>query len=177
MQVNNIIIDNDLTSLNSNEYNIIYQNKTTIINIMGEVYINDFSNNLNQQNLTINLKENSSLIYNKYSNQNLEDYQLTINSSDNTEFKLNFSVIAKKPLNININNLIKGNNNASTIRLRIIGEQDVNAIVSAQVLKNTKNNTILEDLKGLNVYAKKIAIKNSTSIIYNVGKVLSLFSK
>ena len=47
MQVNNIIIDNDLTSLNSNEYNIIYQNKTTIINIMGKVYINDFSNNLN----------------------------------------------------------------------------------------------------------------------------------
>lgn len=159
MQVNNIIIDNDLTSLDKGEYNITCKKTKIILNILDDIVINDYSCELNTENIEINLQDNSSLIYNKYTTSNLENCTLNINQANNSKFTLNFSLASATNVNLVINNNLIGNNNKSKISLRALSKHNnIIADVSAKVFKETKANEIIEDLKGLNLEDGKITI-------------------
>ena len=78
-------------------------------------------------------------------------YQIQIEQSNNTTINYYEAFISKDITNYNIINKIKGNNNKSNIKLRVISkDKNINLNVLARVFDKTIDNDILEDIKGIN---------------------------
>ena len=102
-------------------------------------------------NLDITLNDNSSLdlyIYSKYKNK---DNKVTINQSNNTTLNYYEAFTTKDATTIEFKNIITGNNNTSNIKLRCIADlKNVTINVLAIASKDTQNNNVVEDIKGIN---------------------------
>lgn len=106
--------------------------------------INDASN------LEFVLKENEELVINFY-HDNLDDIDINITQESNSNFILNFVALLQKDVSVNISGLIKGDNNKNVINVRTIAEKGISTFnVSVKANEGTKDNEIIEDLKGIN---------------------------
>jgi len=98
--------------------------------------------------LNFDLQENDMLIVNYYSNCE-KDININLCQNNNSYFVLNFSCIIKEDCHVNIKGLIKGNNNRCVINVRALSEQNIGSFdVNVKVCENTKDNEVIEDLKG-----------------------------
>ena len=89
---------------------------------------------------------------NLYINNKLDSINSTINIyvNNNTSFNLYSGFKTKDNSNIKIINNIKGNNNNSNIKLRGIAKDNLlNIDVSLKVIEKTKDNILVEDIKGI----------------------------
>ena len=102
-------------------------------------------------NLHIILDDNSHVDIFLYSLNKKDNNEVIIEQSNNTTINYYEAFISKDITNYNIINKIKGNNNKSNIKLRVISkDKNINLNVLARVFDKTIDNDILEDIKGIN---------------------------
>ena len=102
-------------------------------------------------NLHIILNDNSHVDIFLYSLNKKNNNEVIIEQSNNTTINYYEAFTSKDITNYNIINKIKGNNNKSNIKLRVISkDKNINLNVLARVFDKTIDNDILEDIKGIN---------------------------
>ena len=145
----NKLLVSDIINLKDDNYDIKINSKNVIINIEGNVNLYLINENTNM--VDINMLENSHLniyLYNSHWQNNLI---MNINQDNLSKVNLNISIISNAKCELTVNNNIKGNNNESIIKSRIISEKElIKMIINVKVFKDTLNNIALEDLKGVN---------------------------
>ena len=129
-----------------------------ILDILGNnVTLNCQGNNTlyikNKENLNLHivLDDNSHVDIFLYSLNKKNNNEVIIEQSNNTTINYYEAFTSKDITNYNIINKIKGNNNKSNIKLRVISkDKNINLNVLANVYDKTIDNDILEDIKGIN---------------------------
>lgn len=115
-------------------------------------------NNIND--LNINISDGVKLIINQYSEVIENNLFIRINQSNNSDFIYNHSFISKKEYNLNINVNMIGNNSKNIINVHGISDEGKSkVVVDGNVIKDTRDNELYENIKLLN-------INNGTSNIY-----------
>ena len=115
-------------------------------------------NNIND--LNINISDGVKLIINQYSEVIENNLFIRINQSNNSDFIYNHSFVSKKEYNLNINVNMIGNNSKNIINVHGISDEGkAKVIVDGNVIKDTRDNELYENIKLLN-------INNGTSNIY-----------
>lgn len=115
-------------------------------------------NNIND--LNINISDGVKLIINQYSEIIENNLFIRINQSNNSDFIYNHSFISKKEYNLNINVNMIGNNSKNIINVHGISDEGKSkVVVDGNVIKDTRDNELYENIKLLN-------INNGTSNIY-----------
>lgn len=129
-----------------------------ILDIFGNnVTLNCQGNNTlyikNKENLNLHiiLENNSHVDIFLYSLNKKDNNEVIIEQSNNTTINYYEAFKSKDITNYHIINKIKGNNNKSNIKLRVISkDKNINLNVLAIVSEKTIDNDILEDIKGIN---------------------------
>lgn len=107
------------------------------------------SNEIN--NLKIVLLDNSYLDISIFNNNKIGLNELIIEQNNNTNIFYKESFSSKENCSTIIENVVHGDNNKSDIKIRCISYDNKCQIdILANVLKKTKNNEIIEDVKGIN---------------------------
>lgn len=115
-------------------------------------------NNIND--LNINISDGVKLIINQYSEVIENNLFIRINQSNNSDFIYNHSFVSKKEYNLNINVNMIGNNSKNIINVHGISDEGKSkVVVDGNVIKDTHDNELYENIKLLN-------INNGTSNIY-----------
>lgn len=116
-------------------------------NINRDRKVYNIINESNNIKLDIN---DTDLIYNYFNNdQDNIDINIEVNNNSNIDIKL-ISILSKD-IKININIDIKGNNNNVKVYFRgLAKDKTSNVSICVKAEENTKDNVILEDLKGIN---------------------------
>lgn len=149
--VNKIIVDkenNIEVKDNAIELNINVEDLT--INVDGKVLINEIRKLTNETlNLTINLKEGSSLIYNRFMINNEANINITTNQTNKSTLIFNYSILSTDTSNINFTSNINGNDNITEINIKGITEDKgkLKIISTADTKEKIINNNLLEDIK------------------------------
>lgn len=145
----NKLLVSDIINLDDGIYNLDFINKSSTINVLGNVIIYIVDKNI--ENLIINLEDNSNLTIYKYDKLLKNNLNIIINQNNNSNIFYNASYINEEDINLKIDNYIKGNNNNSNIVIRNISNNNYsNMVINVEVFSNTFNNIALEDLKGIN---------------------------
>lgn len=147
--MNKIVIDREEFCLDEFKGIVEYQINKLKLNIKGHVVLNDFIGKDNLD-LEITLEDNAVLEYNYFSfiTKNLN---VVINQNNNSKLNLKNVFVANDDTTIKIKNNIIGNNNISEILVRVTSKNVSQVVVDAtlNVLADTFNNEVKEDLKGL----------------------------
>jgi len=119
------------------------------LDIHGNVNISEITyHGCKKMNITI--FPNSSLTFNKFSNDVDVNLDINIKQTDNSKLKLNYSVIADNKATFKINSKIEGNNNTSIINIRGVAQNgDLFIEVIGDVAPNTYGNETEENIKCL----------------------------
>jgi len=123
-----------------------------IINIEGKVLINEFSKKENESlELIINMKEKSSLVYNRFQVHNIMNNKITINQDNDSNIIFNYSFIAKDKCHLDFKSNLNGNNNETEINVKAVTENDgsVTIISTADTKPKIENNNMLENIRVL----------------------------
>lgn len=114
---------------------------------MKETVIDLINTDIKEYNKVIDGEE---LVINFY-NSNLGDININIEQKNNSKLVINFVSLVSKSVNCHINSLITGDNNKCIINVRTIAEKEISTFdVVVKANKDTQNNKIVEDLKGIN---------------------------
>ncbi|MBE6154129.1 MAG: hypothetical protein E7163_00935 [Firmicutes bacterium] len=162
--MNKLSVEEDIKSITSGEYELEFY-KNIELNIDGNVKISS----LNNHDLKINLNRDSIVklesIYLLDKNINID-----VNIYDNVVLDYNVLIInnGKNKFNVNLNML--GNNSDVKIKLRTINKNDESNIdinCNGLIECNTKDNKLLEDLKGLIINEGVIKISPNIKVLTN----------
>ena len=167
--MNKIVLDKEENKLKNVQGIIEIKNKQKIILEGNNKII------LKGNNIEITLLDNASLDLKIFKRNLKENSNIIINQYNNTNIILRYSLTSHKNININIIDKIIGNNNKSNLKLRCI----VNIIESNQ--KNTYNNEIIENIKGITKKGKIEVLPNmeinTNEVIANHYVTISSISK
>ena len=106
---------------------------------------------INDINLNIILNDEATLDLSLFLEDTILNTKLYIIQENNTKFILKESISSNNKINVQIINKVKGYNNTSNIKLRCISfKENMQISVLADVSKESYNNEIIEDIKGLN---------------------------
>lgn len=167
--MNKLLLEDNINL--SNCENLISYHKDVQITIQDTVKLNEYS--LDNPNLVLNITNNSNLVFDKINLVN-KDTKITLNIDDNATVDLNYLVINEGKNKINITANFKGNNSKCHIKLRVINksqESTANVICDGIIEENTKDNELIEDLKGLILHND--IIKISPNMLVNTNEVLA----
>ena len=142
---NNIDIKDNAIELNINVEELI-------INIEGKVLINEIRKLTNEKlNLTINLKEGSYLIYNRFMINDEANIKIVTNQNNKSTLVFNYSILTKDSSNIDFTSNINGNDNITEINIKGITEDKgkLKITSTADTKEKIINNNLLEDIKVL----------------------------
>lgn len=169
-KMNKLILEEDNNKLTTGNYLIEYYHHISL-DLEGELTLSHYDTKNN--NLNINLADNSNLnlFYVYILNKDLNiDLKVNNNSILNTNFI--FLNTGNNKVIININTI--GSNNKENIKLRAINknkDSKLEIICTGIVTKNTCDNELLEDLKGL--IPNNSSIKISPNIEVNTNEVMA----
>ncbi|MDE6284701.1 MAG: hypothetical protein K2M17_03060, partial [Bacilli bacterium] len=117
--------------------------------------------------LEIFLADKSSLEIEIAGDTNVAHKKIEIVQHNDTKLDFRYAFSSDKEITLNVVNVIKGNGNSSRVQIRNIAYGGRTKItVLADVAKNTKDNEIVEDLKGIE-YGGKIEINPDMQIYTN----------
>ena len=174
--MNKIVLDKEENKLKNVQGIIEIKNKQKIILEGNNKII------LKGNNIEITLLDNASLDLKIFKRNLKENSNIIINQYNNTNIILRYSLTSHKNININIIDKIIGNNNKSNLNLRCISYLNkikVNIIESNQ--KNTYNNEIIENIKGITKKGKIEVLPNmeinTNEVIANHYVTISSISK
>ena len=125
--MNNILVENEVMEFNNENINIDLNVSKVIIDIKNKVVINDLNTSWKDLEIIFNIKENSSLELNVFKNNAQINYNLIVNMNGS-----------------NINNILK-----TKCITQDKGSVDIQ--VDGNVLENTINNIMQEDVRILNL--------------------------
>ena len=113
----------------------------------GSKVINIINNN---DNIQYDIKDNSEIVINLFFDT-LKNHNIDIKMNNNSKLVINYSGLSKDNNDIKINVSVNGDNNKLIVNGRFISLENIcNVYVDAFALKNTKDNIIEENLKGIN---------------------------
>ena len=149
--MNKIIVNKSSYHLNNEEVILNYVQNDIELNIMGKVVINDFNNNSDIK-LSINLSDNSELIYNRF-NKNIVNNMIEINVYNNNYLDFNQSIFEEVTGKYNLKCNILGNDNKVIVNVHGISNEFGKITIEAtgDIKKNIKNNDMLENIRILNL--------------------------
>lgn len=151
--MNTIIIDKENNiDIKDNVVDIYIKVPKLTIEIKGRVLLNEIADILNENlELTLNIHENSSLIYNRFIKHNNMNNHITINQTSNSKAIVNYSFIALDNCELTVDSIINGDNNETEINVRSVTENQgrVKITSTADVKKSVKDNNLLENIKVL----------------------------
>ena len=151
--MNTIIIDKENTidiKDNAVELNINVEELT--INIEGRVLINEIRKLTNEKlNLTINMKEGSSLTYNRFMINSEANINITTNQYNKSTLIFNYSILANDESTIDFISNINGNDNITEINIKGVTEQQgkLKITSTAKTKEKINNNNLQENIKVL----------------------------
>ena len=119
--VNKIIVDKENNiEVKDNAIELTINVEELTINIEGKVLINEIRKLTNETlNLNINLKEGSSLIYNRFMINNEANIKITTNQNNKSTLIFNYSILATDNSTIDFNSNINGNDNVTEINIKV----------------------------------------------------------
>lgn len=161
--MNKLLLVEDINIINSGTY-FIETLDNHKLKVNGEV--NLYQVNENNSNLYINVHNNSKLIFHKidYSHDNNE---LNILIHDDSYVDFEWLIINQGNNIVKLNVEMHGNRSKAKLKVRIINkshEDKINLICNGIVLKDTCDNELLEDLKGLIINNDEIKISPNMEI-------------
>ena len=168
--MNKLILEEDNNKLTTGNYLIEYYHHISL-DLEGELTLSHYDTKNN--NLNINLADNSNLnlFYVYILNKDLNiDLKVNNNSILNTNFI--FLNTGNNKVIININTI--GSNNKENIKLRAINknkDSKLEITYTGKVTKNTSDNELLDELKGL--IPNNSSIKISPNIEVNTNEVMA----
>ena len=149
--VNKIIVDKENNiEVKDNAIELTINVEDLTINVEGKVLINEIRKLTNETlNLNINLKEGSSLIYNRFMINNEANIKITTNQNNKSTLIFNYSILATDNSTIDFNSNINGNDNITEINIKGITEDKgkLKIISTADTKEKIINNNLLEDIK------------------------------
>ncbi len=156
--MNKMIIDREEFCLEDFDGEIEINVKKLNLTIKGYALLKEWIKKENLD-LVINLCDATTLEYNRYGIIE-NDTKIIINQNNNSKVYFKESYIASKDANLKIENNIFGNNNISEVIVRATSKNDSNVVVDAtlNVEKDTFDNEVKEDLRGLERDKSKITI-------------------
>lgn len=184
--MNKIIIDKENNiEIKDNAIDLIIKVPKLTINIKGKVLINEIKYNEEEQlELTINIEDNSSLLYNRFTKNNITNNNIKIIQNNNSTIVLNYSFVALNKTTINIESVLTGNNNKTEIKVKGVTEElgSAKIISTAEAKKNIKDNDLLESLKVLILNEQESTIipnllVSSNDVIVNHAATISNIDK
>lgn len=102
------------------------------------------------QDFNYNLKDKKEVIINYY-HKDQKDIKISLIQNNDSKLTLNFFCYINEDVKVYIDNIVTGNNNISNINVRAIACKNNGYFdVKIKALEKTKNNVLIEDIKGLN---------------------------
>ena len=147
--MNKIVIDREkIVTLKENTYELEIEAEDVILAIEGNVIIEEIKKKEENLKLTIILKENANLLYNRFMYYSKANTFIKLEQDNNTKAILNYSFLTNGECKINVDPLLKGNYNNTEINIKAVTQNKGNVIaeVTAEVGENTKENHFLEDI-------------------------------
>jgi len=162
--MNKLLVEEDIKSITSGEYELEFYTDIEL-NIDGNVKISS----MNNHDLKFNLSDDSLVkiesIYLLDKNINID-----VNIYDNVIVDYNILIINSGINKFNINLNMLGNNSDIKIKVRVINknnESNIDVVCNGLVKSNTKDNMLLEDLKGLIINEGIIKISPNIRVLTN----------
>ena len=128
---------------------LIINNKDNVLDINEDSLITIFNTNI--KSLDLNIFENTKVIINDFRIINKSSTNININIKDNSNLIYNHSFINENKYNLNVNTNYKGNNSEITFNIHGINEKGISNINFDGILNNNINNTLLENIKLINI--------------------------
>lgn len=149
--MNKMIIDKENITIKDDVIKLELNTNKITMDIEGKVIINEVSTKEENIELTINLKPNSSLIYNRFKIDYNSNININLIQQENSNLNFNYSSIVKNKINIKINSILNGDNNNTNINIKSVTEDKGKCIISssADIKPNIKENNLLESIKVL----------------------------
>ena len=122
------------------------------INIEGKVLIQEINKKENENlKLTINMKPNSSLVYNRFMIHNKMDDTIILNQQNKSNLSFNYSFISYDKCKIDFQSNLTSDDNETKIKVAAVTLDKGSAIISstANTLPKIKNNNLIESIKVL----------------------------
>ena len=145
--MNRLLVVED-KKITSGEYNLEL-NENVVINIEGNVILHDI-NNINKE-FNIELEDNSNL--DLYLIKKSEcDYNISFSLLNNVKLNLNMLILNNNKNKITVNINMLGNSSKAILDIRgmnIDNDSNLDIICNGYVKKDTKDNELIENLKGL----------------------------
>lgn len=145
--MNKLLLVEDINNIKNGNYEISYP-KNTILNITDKASLNDYNNS---SNLEVFISNKVPLNIDKVNILD-KDINLVINLQDNSLLNLNWVIInsGKNKVHLTIN--MDGNSSIATSKVRIINKtknSNLDFVIDGVINKDTYDNELLEDIKGL----------------------------
>lgn len=158
--MNKMIIDREEFVLEDFTGEIEIQKENLELTIKGNVKVNEWINEKENLELIINVLDGALFLYNRFGIVNDSTTKIVINQNNNSHVKLTEAFIANSDAKLKIENNILGNNNISEVVVRSAAKNVSKVVVDAtlDVTKDTLDNEVKEDLKGLEQDYGKITI-------------------
>ncbi len=122
------------------------------INIEGKVLIQEINKKENENlKLTINMKPNSSLVYNRFMIHNKMDDTIILNQQNKSNLSFNYSFISYDKCKIDFQSNLTSDDNETKIKVAAVTLDKGSTIISstANTLPKIKNNNLIESIKVL----------------------------
>lgn len=163
-KMNKILVVEDIKKIESGEYNIEFSNQAEL-EINKNCIIHHYD--INNHNLFIKLLENSNLIMNQASIIK-KDMDYTFYLGENSDLTFNLLIINCGKNKVTLNVDMPNNNSKAKIKLRVINQNsdcNMDVICNGFIAEKTKDNELLEDLKGLILNNDSIKISPNMSVL------------
>ena len=151
--MNTIIIDKEnIIDIKDNAVELNINVEELTINIEGRVLINEIRKLTNEKlNLTINMKEGSSLTYNRFMINSEANINITTNQYNKSTLIFNYSILANDESTIDFTSNINGNDNITEINIKGVTEQQgkLKITSTAKTKEKINNNNLQENIKVL----------------------------
>ena len=151
--MNTIIIDKEnIIDIKDNAVELNINVEELTINIEGRVLINEIRKLTNEKlNLTINMKEGSSLTYNRFMINSEANINITTNQYNKSTLIFNYSILANDESTIDFISNINGNDNITEINIKGVTEQQgkLKITSTAKTKEKINNNNLQENIKVL----------------------------
>ena len=147
--MNKIVVDKEKLTVTDVASNLDIKPCNLTIDCFGKNLL--IIKNKNNLNLNIIMEDNSFLDILIYNMDKLGNNKVVITQNNNTTINYYEAFQSKDLTSEDITNVLLGNNNQSNLKIRCISKnKNIKINVLAEALKNTKNNEITEDVKGIN---------------------------
>lgn len=182
--MNKLIVKEKSIELNNEEINLSIISDFLTININGKCSINEIVKNADNHNITINLKKDSVLTYNRFCYVDSGNISFIFNNENTSIINFNNSIVSNNNYELNIISNIKSDYIVNNINIRAVAKNNCSYSISvkSKVIENTLNNYVDENIKILSFNNLRQSIfpdlyVDSEDIIANHSATISNINK